>query len=621
VRFRSPALARTWRERITLSLSPHCLLLATHSLDTSELFHIAFYKFVALADVDSVVTRLREITRELTGGIIVAEEGINGVIAGEVAALDQFERTMRLDALFNGAFSDIVFKRSRCKTKPFTRMKVSRKAEIVAFGVEGAEGFEAGHTSVSPEKWRELIARDDVVVIDNRNSFEYRLGKFKNAIDPQVKFFRDFPKYVENNAATWKHDGKKIAMYCTGGIRCEKSSAWMEKQGLEVYQLEGGILNFFQSMPDAERDWEGECFVFDNRIAIDTKLQETETTFERVYEAEPDGAWRIARAKRLIESVEAPTTSLVIPKVKRPPARDGVNASCVAFPGNVEAWPLVIDFLVHRFQRVSRETWLERMAHGRVIDESGHAINADVRSKPHQKIYYYRSVVAEQRIPFDEVVLFRDEYLIVADKPHFLPVVPAGRYVQETVLTRLKRSTGIDTLSPIHRIDRDTAGLVAFAIQPHTRDAYQCLFRERRIEKRYEAIAPYRTDLSFPITVKNRLSESDRFMQMREDVDARETAGEGEPNAETQIDVIEINGEFARYALRPLTGQKHQLRMHMASLGLPIVNDRIYPLLLPDEVVATYDKPLQLLAKSIEFVDPMTGELRRFESLQRLAFD
>lgn len=263
------------------------------------LWHIAFYAFVALADPEAVAARLRELTPTLSGNILVAAEGINGVVAGSAAALDAFERALTQDAAFNGRFAGIVFKRSACKTVPFARMKVHCKKEIVAFGVDGVSAAVDDATNVSPEAWRELIAQDDVVVIDNRNSFEFRLGKFKSAIDPQVPNFRDFPKYVEANAPQWKAAGKRVAMYCTGGIRCEKSGAWMRSQGLDVFQLEGGILNYFQSMPDAEKDWEGECFVFDNRIALDTKLQETDTTLEQVYEGEPDGQWRIARARRL----------------------------------------------------------------------------------------------------------------------------------------------------------------------------------------------------------------------------------------------------------------------------------------------------------------------------------
>ena len=261
-------------------------------------WHIAFYRFVTLPHPDAVATRLRELTLHLTGSILVAQEGINGVLAGPSARVDAFEHALIHEVAFNGTFVGTVFKRSACTTTPFARMKVHCKKEIVAFGVTGVSAA-SGVSSVSPQAWRELIAQDDVVVIDNRNSFEYRLGKFKSAIDPKVPHFRDFPKYVEANAPDWKAQGKRVAMYCTGGIRCEKSSSWMRDQGLEVFQLEGGILNYFQTMPDAEKDWEGECFVFDNRIALDTKLQETATTLAQVYDGEPDGEWRIARAQRL----------------------------------------------------------------------------------------------------------------------------------------------------------------------------------------------------------------------------------------------------------------------------------------------------------------------------------
>lgn len=261
-------------------------------------FHIAFYKFVELDDVDAVVERVRALTRELLGSVLLAREGINGVLAGTAAALDAFERALLEDARFAGT----VFKRSACRTKPFARLKVHRKREIVAFGVEGVSGLkpladDASH--LSPQQWRELIARDDVVLLDNRNSFEWRLGRFNGAIDPQVANFRDFAAYVQAHAPQWKSEHKQVAMYCTGGIRCEKTSAWMQGLGLEVFQLEGGILNYFQTLPDAAADWQGECFVFDNRIALDTRLQETGTTAEQVYAGDPDEAWRLERARRL----------------------------------------------------------------------------------------------------------------------------------------------------------------------------------------------------------------------------------------------------------------------------------------------------------------------------------
>ena len=262
------------------------------------LLHSAFYQFVVINEVDVLVAQLRALTTSLLGSILVATEGINGVIAGPAAALDAFEAALHED----GRFATMSFKRSACITAPFGRMKVHKKSEIVFMGVDGIDAVRKTGVSVSPQQWRELITADDVVVIDNRNSFEYRLGKFNNAIDPQVAHFRDLPAFIEAKLPTWQAAGKKIAMYCTGGIRCEKTSAWMQDNGVEVYQLEGGILNYFQTIPDAEKDWQGECFVFDNRIALDAHLQETATTLEQVYENEPDGEWRLQRARRLDQS-------------------------------------------------------------------------------------------------------------------------------------------------------------------------------------------------------------------------------------------------------------------------------------------------------------------------------
>lgn len=269
---------------------------------SAPLFHIAFYRFVALPEPDLIVARLRALAGDLLGSVLVATEGINGVLAGRADVLDAFERALLDDPCFAGLFASMIFKRSACRTAPFGRLKIHSKKEIVAFGVAGVSGVTAEprrDSHVGPAAWRALIAQPEVVLIDNRNSFEWRLGHFSQAIDPQVANFRDFADFCLAHAAQWKAERRKVAMYCTGGIRCEKTSAWMQDLGLEVYQLDGGILNYFQTLPDAELDWQGECFVFDKRIAIDTKLQETATTAEQVYAGEPDGAWRLERARRL----------------------------------------------------------------------------------------------------------------------------------------------------------------------------------------------------------------------------------------------------------------------------------------------------------------------------------
>lgn len=265
--------------------------------------HSSFYRFVALDQPEAMAQRLREIGAGLPGvggNVLFATEGMSGAVGGPEAELAAFEAALCQDPVFGGAFQGLVFKRSACRTAPFTLLKVHVKPEIVAFGVPGVSGLPAPEqpdSHVSPARWRELLDDPEVLVLDNRNSFEFRLGRFRGAVDPQVTHFRDFPAYVQAHAAQWQREGRKIAMYCTGGIRCEKTAHWMQDQGLSVYQLEGGILNFFQSLPDAERDWQGECFVFDKRIALDTRLQETDTTAEQVYAEEPP--WRLARAKRL----------------------------------------------------------------------------------------------------------------------------------------------------------------------------------------------------------------------------------------------------------------------------------------------------------------------------------
>jgi UPF0176 protein len=263
------------------------------------LIHSAFYRFAPLNDPHEIAAWLREQCLSLKGSIIVATEGISGAVAGAPDVVDKFENALAQQS----GFAQISFKRSECKNPPFGRMKVTIKPELVQTGIAGLEvRDEVKGAQLTPAQWREMMARDDVVVIDNRNSFEYRLGRFKGAIDPQVKHFRDFPAYIEAHAPEWKREGKRVAMYCTGGIRCEKTSGWVRSFGLEVVELEGGILNYFAQMPDAQQDFEGECFVFDNRIALNTQLQETPTSIEAVYEAEPDGEWRIARARRLADS-------------------------------------------------------------------------------------------------------------------------------------------------------------------------------------------------------------------------------------------------------------------------------------------------------------------------------
>ncbi|MFM2119390.1 MAG: hypothetical protein RL722_858 [Pseudomonadota bacterium] len=299
-----------------------------------------------------------------------------------------------------------------------------------------------------------------------------------------------------------------------------------------------------------------------------------------------------------------------------PADRDGVGAGRVALPPG-GPWPDLLSFLCERLPALDEAGWRERFNRGEVLAADGRPVRGDEACASHALLWYWRRPPQpEPVVPFEAEVLHVDDELVVADKPHFLPVSPGGRHVQETLLVRLKRQLGVATLSPIHRIDRETAGLVMFCVRPASRDAYQRLLRERALHKVYEAIMPWRDDLPpLPEVVASRLEErpGQAFMQM--------ATVAGEPNAVTRITLIErLGADLARYRLEPLTGRKHQLRAQLSALGRPIVGDRIYPVLQPaeDPAAPDYREPLQLLARELRFVDPLSGAERHFVSRRRL---
>ncbi|NGM86604.1 pseudouridine synthase [Parapusillimonas sp. SGNA-6] len=300
--------------------------------------------------------------------------------------------------------------------------------------------------------------------------------------------------------------------------------------------------------------------------------------------------------------------------------RDGVAASRVYLPPG--PWHTVGEFLSARFPYVPAQVLADRLTRGEIVDDAGVPQSAGQPYVPRRWLWYYREVPDEPTVPFDMPVLHRDDYLVVVDKPHFLASIPGGRHLRETALTRLRKSLDLPCLSPVHRLDRDTAGVLLFCVDPALRGAYQVLFQTHRVRKQYEAIAPLLPGLQLPRTHRSRLMP----------VPGRFTVCEveGEANSETHIELVEpvsirdetpaaAAGEGATraaglYRLTPTTGRKHQLRAHMSALGIPIHNDTFYPELLAHPDAGDYTRPLQLLARAIEFVDPVTGRDRCFRS-------
>ena len=310
--------------------------------------------------------------------------------------------------------------------------------------------------------------------------------------------------------------------------------------------------------------------------------------------------------------------------------RHGVSPSKVGVPANTQL--AAIDFLCTRVPAIHREVWQQRFDAGDVLNAKGEHMAPSDSLLGESHLLYFRHVVDEPTLPFKVRIIFQDDHLLVADKPHFMPVTPGGQYVQQSLLVQLKQQLNLPELSPVHRIDRETAGLVVLSVRAQDRDAYQSLFRLRQVEKTYEAIAgapetsPFKPQ--FPLIHRSRMVEDEKFFRMRE-LAADEIAQGESFNSETWIDCVErmnlrqseIQSDtspskaLARYVLKPLTGQRHQLRVHMNSLGLPLVSDQFYPVVkraayAPDD----FSSPLQLLAKAIAFNDPLTGTTRQFES-------
>jgi tRNA pseudouridine32 synthase / 23S rRNA pseudouridine746 synthase len=289
------------------------------------------------------------------------------------------------------------------------------------------------------------------------------------------------------------------------------------------------------------------------------------------------------------------------------PTVAGVSPSRQWLPAG--AWKTVLDYCKEKYPQVELETWTARMARGEVIDETGRCVNQQTAYRAGACIYYYRELSDEKIIPYVEQVLYQDEHILVADKPQFLPVIPAGKFLHQTLLVRLRKNLKLHDLVPIHRLDRETAGVVLFSGNPRTRGDYTALFRNRQVRKVYEALAPTLDTAKLPKIRRSRIVRGEPFFRMKE--------VPGEANSETHVSAMRNLGHNTLYQLVPVTGRKHQLRVHLAGLGIPIINDKLYPAVSLSEE-DDFSSPLKLLAKSLSFQDPLTGQEHYFESRIKL---
>jgi tRNA pseudouridine32 synthase/23S rRNA pseudouridine746 synthase len=280
--------------------------------------------------------------------------------------------------------------------------------------------------------------------------------------------------------------------------------------------------------------------------------------------------------------------------------------SVVTLPAMEKPYPSILEFLARTFPNIARDSWAQRIQAGKVLDDHGAPITAESKYAPAKRIFYFREVENEPVIPFSEAILFQNDELLIACKPHFLPVIPGGRFVNECLLTRLRSRTGIADLVPLHRIDRETAGLVVFSVNRKTRGLYHDLFMHGKVEKTYHALAlVHQPPEKDHWVVENRIERGTPRFRMR--------AVSGVANSRSDIQLLRISGNHGHFKLRPVTGKTHQLRLHMSGLGFSIVNDPYYPELLPKRE-DDFNQPLQLLARKIQFDDPVTGKAMVFRS-------
>ncbi|MFH8938410.1 RluA family pseudouridine synthase [Streptomyces griseosporeus] len=293
------------------------------------------------------------------------------------------------------------------------------------------------------------------------------------------------------------------------------------------------------------------------------------------------------------------------------PQRHGVDPVRVRLPGT-GSWATVRDHLVERLSGAGPGVVEGMFDAGLIVGADGRPVAPDAAFVPGMFVWFHRELPPEAPVPFAIEVVYRDEHIVVADKPHFLATTPRGSHVTETALARLRRELDVPTLTAAHRLDRLTAGLVLFTVRPGERGAYQTLFRDRRVRKAYEAVAPYDPSLALPTTVRSRI------VKERGELTAREVPGE--PNAVSRIELAEHRPDgLARYRLLPATGQTHQLRVHMNALGVPLLGDPLYPEVAAPVPAGDFRRPLQLLARELEFTDPVTGAEHRFRSARTLA--
>ena len=584
-----------------------------------KIANIAGYKFVALPDLRMLRARLLALGKswELKGTILLSAEGINLFVAGEPGKVDRLLTELRNVP----GLADLPVKVSATEHQPFTKMLVRIKREIIAFGVAGIDPAKRTSPKLQPRELKRWLDEGrPVTLLDTRNDYEVKLGTFKNARAIGVDHFRDFPAAVAKLPVALK--AQPIVMFCTGGIRCEKAGPFMEGQGFkQVFQLDGGILKYFEECGGAHYD--GECFVFDQRVGLDPSLQETESTQcfrcqTPLSEADQQDE-RYVPGQSCAYCFKTPAERMALNIAQR---HEAMRRAFTPLPGRVPRdhyksinvpedcdGKTLLAALGRVVKNVSRAHWESECARGLVANLEHEPMAATRIVRAGERYRHIFRNVTEPDVNGAVEILHEDEALIVLNKPAPLPMHAGGRFYRNTLQYLLHHAYHPQRPFPAHRLDANTTGLVLVTRTRHFAARLQPQFARGQVEKRYLV----RVQGQPPAAV---FSCDAPISAASGELGSRTVDVAGGLAARTEFSVRRRNRDGTTLLeARPLTGRTNQIRVHLWHLGFPVCGDAVYrpgKRLGDTQTLRVDDPPLCLHAWQIKFVHPLGKQLVTF---------